>query len=234
MSRVLLTRPRRDSAALARRIRAAGHQVLIAPMAEPLWLMPDLPEDAQALVLTSAHALEALRHHPNVPRRLQGLPLHAIGPATARAARRAGFKIASQAGGDRAALKAALARRHAGQQVLYLCGEPLTAPLDAHGVVVVARTLYRMVPNTRLPAPARRALLAGEVDWAVLLSANTARIFRAIMESSGARRDGLKLACLSPAVAAAAGQGWGDIVVAREPDVVKLLTAAKLLCQTRI
>jgi uroporphyrinogen-III synthase len=80
---VLVTRPRAQAEVTAAALRALGHEPLLDAMLEiePLHL-PDLAgrEDVAAVVLTSANAVTAL------PASLAGLPVFAVGAATAAAA----------------------------------------------------------------------------------------------------------------------------------------------------
>jgi uroporphyrinogen-III synthase len=228
---VLLTRPRAEAQALARRLRRAGHKVLLAPLSAPLWLKPSLPEAVDALVLTSARAAHAMAGDCA---RFAGLPVYAIGPATAAAARRAGLAVAEHASGDRARLVDIVAHGQAGKQVLYACGDPLSGDLagdlQSRGVQATALTVYQMVPVQQPPRTALAALKRREVDVVLLLSAQAARSFAAMVDAQAISRSGLSLACLSPTIGQAAGDGWRQIIAVPEPDLAKLLTVAGLLC----
>ena len=86
--RVLLTRPRPDSEALAARLAAYGVDTLIEPL---LTIVPAGKEEpnlagVQALVVTSANGARALgrvRTRPDGP----AFPVYAVGAASAAAAR---------------------------------------------------------------------------------------------------------------------------------------------------
>jgi uroporphyrinogen-III synthase len=102
--RLLVTRPAMDAAALADLLAAQGHDVLISPMIHIELNAVELP-DATAhggLALTSANGVRALMAHlaqlPNAQRDAQmaawaARPAFAVGPQTAAACRRRGFKI---------------------------------------------------------------------------------------------------------------------------------------------
>lgn len=235
---VLLTRPRQPAEALARRLRqAGGHRVMVCPMTAVRFLEPPLPQEVAALALTSATAVKALVRLSAFAR-LRTLPVHVIGPATAKAARRAGMSIASEAGGDRARLVTAIAAAAPQGPVLYPCGDPVTgdlpAELAAYGCAVAAVTLYRMEPQPWLTPAARRALDCGSVDWVLLLSAQAARVFGDALAAATIEREKVSIGCLSPAIAAAAGRGWRRIAIAPAPALPKLLTATGLLCDNQI
>ena len=87
--RFLVTRPQPDADALCERLRAMGHAGLIDPLMSIAWLEPprlDL-DRCQAVVATSRNALRALARHPERLADLVGLPLFAVGAATADLAR---------------------------------------------------------------------------------------------------------------------------------------------------
>ena len=80
---VLITRPRAEAAVLARELEARGHEVLVEPLLTIAPVADVIPalDDVQAILLTSANAVPALRG--TNPR----LPVFVVGEATARAAR---------------------------------------------------------------------------------------------------------------------------------------------------
>ncbi len=129
--RVLVTRPQPGADATARRLSALGHEPVVLPLTrtEPLdALIPGGPFDAVAF--TSA---AAARYFPASPAEaLAGVPVLAVGEATERAARDAGFRDVSAAEGGAAALAQLAVRRLAiGARVLYAAGKVRTGGLDA-------------------------------------------------------------------------------------------------------
>ena len=100
--RVMITRPREDAEALAGRLAEDGIESLIEPLLE---IIPRAGEtldldDVQALMLTSANGARALGRATD----RRDLAVYAVGPATAAAARAAGFTTVATAGGDVEAL----------------------------------------------------------------------------------------------------------------------------------
>ena len=94
MRRVLVLRPEPGATATLRRARERGLEAEAVPLfeVEPVeWSVPD-PSDFDALLLTSANAV---RHGGPGLQALRELPVHAVGEATARAAREAGFAVAT-------------------------------------------------------------------------------------------------------------------------------------------
>ena len=99
----LLTRPRTDSEALSVLLRKWGVRSLIEPVIEILPLAETkLPElnDMQALLITSANGVRALVSLLGPPPEARHIPLLVVGPASAEAARKAGFDNVQTAGGD--------------------------------------------------------------------------------------------------------------------------------------
>ena len=101
---VLITRPGDDGARLADTLRSMGHD----PLFEPLLTIRQFdgsPLDlsgVQAILATSANGVRAIASR-NTERQI---PLYAVGDATARSAKEAGFLDVSSASGDVTALAA--------------------------------------------------------------------------------------------------------------------------------
>ena len=183
-----------------------------APMAGPY----------DAIVLTSAAgAREAAE------RRAPDLPVHAIGHATAEAARGAGFScvtvgVDGTPAPDGGALGRMLAAPRNATTLLYPCAEDrrpgLERELRAGGIHVDAWPLYRTVA---LPDGLTRIAdaLEGERPTAILLHSPTAA--RALRGVDLGRAPVL---CLSPAIAAALPSDvGGERCIAARPDEASLL-----------
>jgi uroporphyrinogen-III synthase len=152
------------------------------------------------------------------------LPCYAVGEASAAAARSAGYKTVRVGGSDGAAAAAGMARdgiRHA----LHLCGREHIA-VGAQGVQIDRRVIYAAEPVARLSAAALAALDRGAL--ALLHSPRAASLFATLIP----QRDGVGIAAISAAVAAAAGEGWAGKSVAAHPRDEALLELAVQLCQT--
>jgi uroporphyrinogen-III synthase len=222
---VLVTRPLAEAGRTADALRSCGHRPILAPLLDIVPVAAILPEKADALVLTSR---QAVHHAPPLPGALSGLPTFVIGAATAQAARAAGYRVAGDAQGDRAALVGLLV--DAGVRApLILAGQDergdLVAECGAVGLSATRAVVYAAHLATQLPEDAHAAFMADALDWVLLFSARAAA---ALVALAPHRR--VQLACLSPVVAAAAGSGWADVVVAERPDLPALLAAADLMC----
>jgi uroporphyrinogen-III synthase len=232
--RVLVTRPEEDARSFAAALRADGHEVLL----EPLLTVEPLPEaeapidltNVQALVFTSANGARVLAERTSE----RGLPAYAVGDATARAARDAGFCDVHSAAGDVQALAKLVVRRldpAAGvifQVAASVLAGDLQGLLEAAGFQVRRAVLYRTVPQQAFSPGAIRALASGALDVVTFFSPRTAKQFVGLAKDAGI--DGalgrLTAVCLSRAVAARVGVvAWADIRVAARPDQAALIAA---------
>ena len=204
---VLVTRPEPGAADTAARLAALGWQPVLAPCLAITPRHPSLPapERLQAILVASGQAIPALpvSHH--------GLPLLAVGDATARRAREAGFTRVCSGDGDATALLA-LARDRlapAGAPLLLAAGAGQSLKLAAHlrqaGFRVLRRVVYETGKVPALPAPALAALAAHQLAAVLFFSGATARHFARILP------DGLH-AGLAQADALAIGRAAADAV----------------------
>ncbi len=227
--RLLITRPAEDAKALADELVARGHEVLLAPVMT-IEAVPDAHlslDDVQALVFTSANGVRAFARR-EISR---ALAVYAVGDATARAARDAGFAIVSSASGDVEDLARLIARKAdpARGALLHVTGSmtagDLAGRLGASGFTLHRATLYRAEPARALPAEAAEALRAGRIDGVLLFSPRTTQLFVTLARAVGSEAlTGIAAYCLSPAVAAAAEPGrFARVLYADRPDQESLL-----------
>ncbi|QXQ06698.1 uroporphyrinogen-III synthase [Sphingosinicellaceae bacterium] len=216
--RVLVTRPEPAASRTAARLRALGHEVVVAPLLVPRAVPWSVPRgDWHAVAFTSASApgfggaeLKPLTH----------LPAYAVGEATAAAAREAGFTDVRPARGDASAVFR-LAAGDGIARLLHLAGRDRSEATVPPGLTVGLATVYAADLAPSLPG------FAGDV--VLLYSARTAAHFAALFTGDRAR---VTLAALSLFVAAAAGPGWALVVVATEPTEDALFAAARLTCES--
>lgn len=157
---------------------------------------------------------------------LRSLPVYAVGQTTAAAAVAAGFTVVGTGNGSLQAVLGGLDPAH--RRLLRLAGAErvqLTAP---RGVRIEERVVYASQPR-EMP-PALIALLAEPAIVAVH-SAAAARHLAEQCVRHGIRRARLRLAALSPRIAAAAGDGWGEVATVPFPDDKALLALARQMCQ---
>jgi uroporphyrinogen-III synthase len=228
--RVLVTRPIEDACRTQALLKARGHEAVVAPLLEVTF--HDGPQidlaGVQAILATSANGVRALSRR--TVRR--DLPLFAVGPQTAEAAREARFTSVQNCDGDAAALAQAVAARVSAQKgpLLHAAGvegeSQLAKALNSSGFAVRTEYLYEVTAVADLPAAARDVLAGGLLDAILLFSPHSARLFA---ESAG--RNGLAAAasrliaiCISQATAEGlAPLAMREVRVAKRPNQASLL-----------
>jgi uroporphyrinogen-III synthase len=212
--KVWITRAEPGAGRTAGRLRALGHEPLVAPLLEvhPLPAVIDL-DGVAALAFTSANGVAAFAALSAE----RALPVFAVGAATAQAARDAGFARATSADGDVAALARRIAAAAPQGEVLAPGPrEPagdLVGDLAILGVKARAATLYETRP-TGTPMP--------EGAEAVLVHSPKAalELARALERDAGR----LQAYCISEAAAAPlATLPLARLAVAAQPDEASLL-----------
>jgi uroporphyrinogen-III synthase len=173
------------------------------------WTAPD-PSEFDALVLTSANAV---RYGGEELDRLKALPVHAVGEATAAAAREAGFAIASVGKGGGGDLRPPDAHR-----LLHLTG---------HNHVHLDADLTIPIYDARqIDTPAELNRLDGCV-----VAVHSPRAGRRLAELI-ADRSRIAVAAISEAAALACGAGWEVMAAAPQPTDDALLALAARLCES--
>lgn len=213
---IAVLRPQPGNRATAAAIEGRGRVVIRLPLFEvrPLaWEAPD-PASFDALILTSANAV---RHAGPGLSALASLPVHAVGEATADAARRAELAVVS-VGEDGAAELVAHAETRGVRRALHLSGREHT--LQPGGIV--ARIVPVYASEAMPVAPEAVARLAG----AVALVHSTRAAHRLAELVAAPARGRIALATVSARVAAAAGTGWERVVVAPTPHAESLIDTA--------
>ena len=226
--RVVITRPQSDGERTAAALRARGHDVLVAPLMQIESIAADLGGKWAAVIVTSANAPNAIADNP-ARNNLTMLPVFAVGERSAEAARQAGFKDITSAGGDvRDLVRTLVARRaDARAPVLYLAGEDRTADLlvelSTRGIAAEMRVVYRAV-TTSFPPTLIEALKAGEVDGVMHFSRRSAANYVAGAKKADIAGPALAVRhfCLSTQVAEPL-TGAGRIAIAARPDEAALI-----------
>lgn len=216
MKRVLVLRPEPGASATVERARARGLDAATIPLfeIEPVaWQAPDA-NDFDGLLLTSANAV---RCGGEQLFGLRGLPVHAVGAATAEAAREAGFNIAStgEAGVDRL-----LGSIDPEMKLLHLAGEDRKIPEQPRRTIT-AVTVYRSRPSEDIDLSAARHSVA---------LVHSPRAARRLAELIGDGKRSVTIAAISSEAADAAGSGWAAIEAAGAPNDEALLALAERLC----
>jgi uroporphyrinogen-III synthase len=196
-----------------------GLEPVVAPLFRIVpvgWQAPD-PSRFDALLLTSANAVRCGGAQLGS---LRSLPVHAVGNATAAAAREAGLEIATA--GD-AGIDRLLATIAPGLKLLHLCGEDRRSVEGASQEITVI-PVYRAEP---LPPPDLLRELPGGVA-AVHSPRAAARLAEL---TGGSARQWVRIAAISEAAVAAAGSGWESALPAEAPSDEAVLALAARLCE---
>jgi uroporphyrinogen-III synthase len=233
--RVLVTRPADEAERLIVALDGIGCDTLLAPMLEVSLVTPSpaVPTaGVQAFLVTSANGARALAAALGPVPRGRGIPVFAVGEASAAATRDLGFVSVEAAGGDVAALAALVAERcvprlgrlvHAAGSVV---ARDLRGVLEAKGFTVERIVLYEAVPARALSPEIAATVGGGRLDAILFFSPRTAETFVTLAIQAGCAGAvvGLAAVCLSAAVAQAAqALPWRRIVVAARPDQTALV-----------
>ncbi|MFN3835930.1 MAG: uroporphyrinogen-III synthase [Glycocaulis sp.] len=182
---VIVTRTQPGNARTVKSVRARGFRAIACPVAQVVRSRAVIrPDGADALALTSANALQAVRDTGP----LLGLPVFAVGEGTAQAARDAGFSHVTSADGDAEALARLVARAlPSGSHILHLSGEDragdLGGMLEVLGLTTRTRTVYRTRLARGLTERARTALADGPAI-VLIHSARGAERFLALVDAA--------------------------------------------------
>ena len=216
MRQLLLVRPEPGLSASAQRARQAGLDVITFPLfrIEPLdWELPD-PKGYDGLLLTSANALRCGGSRLGD---LKSLPVHAVGAATADAARAAGLEVATIGEGDLSDLLAILPEEI---RLLHLAGDDHREAETGHRID--RRIVYRSAPIEQPGLP--------PIDGLVV-AVHSPRAGARLAELED-KRDRTAIAAISAAAAKATGGGWERVEIAERPNDASLLALAASLCHT--
>lgn len=230
--RIWVARPEPGATRTGQRLRALGHDPLVAPV---LTIRPTgaaLPGERFAgLLITSANGVAALTAADRM--RFATLPTFAVGGRTTALARRAGLRDVREAGGDAVRLAAFVqASLPAGGALLHVVGaegkaEPARS-LRAAGYAVTSIVAYAAEAVAVLPPEVATALRTEPPSLDAVLHYSRRSADTALDLARGAERSGafgaLKHYCLSDDVAAPLTEaGLKPYFVAARPDEEALL-----------
>jgi uroporphyrinogen-III synthase len=234
--RALVTRPRAEAQALAALLARRGVESVVEPMidiVETGFAPPDLG-GVQAILCTSANGVRTLAQASAE----RGLPIFAVGDATALAARDAGFVRVESAGGDVGGLARLVRRRlrPAGGRLLHVAGSDvagdLAGTLSAAGFAVDRAVLYAARAAARLSPAACRLIAAGRIDLALFFSPRSSAIFTRLAgeaEVSAGLAPTIAISISTGADAPLAGLPFRERVVAGAPTQAALVACVERL-----
>lgn len=224
MAVVLVTRPAEGARRTAERIRAMGHEALVAPVIE---IRPRMPARLFAgaapdhVVFTSAAAPAAIAEHGDLDR-LRGARVWVVGRRTAEAAQAIGLDVHAVEP-DFRHLVALMARELPPDEgILHLAGEDRTGDLaQVLERAVEITEVYRAAIVPALPCEAARCLAADGADAVMHFSRRSAAAFFDLSDRCGLGEHARRLAhlCIAAGVAdMASAQGSRRVFVAAQPE----------------
>jgi uroporphyrinogen-III synthase len=228
--RLVVTRPEIEGERSAAALRAAGHEVLLAPLMRVEPVAADISGNWGGVVVTSANAPAAIADN-SVRETLLQCPVYAVGRRSAEAAQRTGFADVTSAGGDVRDLVQLIVERHADAHapLIYLAGEDraadLIAELAVHGVAAEMRVVYRAV-TAPFPLELIEALRSHAVDGVLHFSKRSAENYIAGAQAAGLAAEALAMPhfCLSAQIAAPLhAAGATQVAVAARPQEAALI-----------
>ena len=252
--RVLVTRPQPGAARTAEGLSRLGHDAVLMPLFEATVTarLDDLPPvaDISGLIATSARAFDMFEDMDVAAAGLADVRVHAVGTATAQAARDAGFEHIHEAGGTAQALAQDLTGDQVGSltgsrgsnrsgqrtRLVYLAGVPRTAVIEAslraYDTDLTVVECYKMSEISYSTDILKSDILSPAPDVILLYSTNAARRFRVLIDVKyvGNPLEYSRFLCFSAAIAAELPQEWQSrVIVAGRPDEDSLLASlAKL------
>jgi uroporphyrinogen-III synthase len=200
--KIWITRAQPGAEVTAERVRALGHDAVVAPLLA-VRVLPDVTVDlsgVSALAFTSANGVRAFADASGE----RTLKVFAVGAATAQAARQAGFKSVLSADGDVDALAEGIAARRGELRGAVLhpgAAEPagdLAGALEMHGVEARRLILYETAP---VDLAAAEAEALAQSDAVLLHSPRAAQVLARLLKAHPApklRALGLSKAVVKP------------------------------------
>lgn len=213
------------SASLATARTMPGLEIHGFPLFEvsPRSWEPVAPDQFDALLIGSP---AVFRHGGRGLAALKPLPVYAVGEVTAAAAREHGFTVVHQGAGALQGVLGQLAPDH--KRLLRLAGDERVSLTVPKGVTIEERVVYA---SQRRDMPAELVALLRSPAIVALHSGEAAQHLSAECVRHGIRRAPLRVAALSPRIASAAGDGWGEVASVPYPDDKALLALARQMCQ---
>ena len=220
--RILVTRPLEDAQSTAQLLAARGHQPLIAPLLQTMFL-DGPPLGAGRGAGGSCHQRQ-WRARPGAAQRPPRCAAARGGTANGGGGAGGGFVRVRDADGDARTLARAAgewARPDAGA-LLHVSGEDssgaLAENLRGRGFTVARQILYA-VTVLPLPLEAAQALKKGALDAALFFSPRSAQVFRDCVLQEGLPTAALTAICISAATQAAlAPLPFAAVRVAEAPN----------------
>ncbi|WP_434729675.1 uroporphyrinogen-III synthase [Rhizobium binae] len=232
--RVLVTRPAHSAEKSAQRLRDMGHEPLLLPLRRPQHdsasAADALAATGGAIAVTSGEAVRVLSTLGETLRPHLDRPIFAVGEMTAHAARGLGFRSVTASSGNGRDL-ADLVGAQGAEDMLYLAGRPRAETFEGRlrelGIRFSVAECYRMLPVAPGSADIAAIFSGHRPDAVLFYSRQTAEDFFQVAElrSALSERGGIRLLCLSEAVAQAIPPFLkGTVTISPMPDEISLLS----------
>lgn len=186
--------------------------------------------DVDALILTSANALQSLQEETRVPYRM--LPTFVVGDKTGKKLQQLGFKSVRSFIDVEALSREIASEKHRDlKRILYLRGEDVsfdfTGSINAeNGKELISRIVYRAVPAEKITGEAVQSLQRGEVGAIAFFSKRSATIFLDLIHCEGllSALEGISPLCISASVLECVQSHIdGKAYIAKTPDLEGML-----------
>ena len=236
--RLLVTRPQSDATELIELLENAGHSTNHFPLLDIEFLSPKQISlhGYQASLITSANGARSLAKNVSVSD-LSDMLAITVGPASATAAKQAGFTNITQTSvGDVSGIIDYVTANLSPQNgpLLYPSGAKTTGDLEQvlakHGFSVHREILYKAQRASALPSPLVDQLNKGMINGVLLFSPRTAKIWISLTKGCIDKPRLAKLGhfCLSQNVADVMYEHLGsdcDIKISKKPDTQHMLAS---------
>lgn len=235
--KVLLTRPRDDSEAMAAQIKVLGYDPVIAPMLEIVPQEASFPDfsDYGGFVFTSANAVKTIPD--SVFDQLPQLqkPVYALAARTGQVLPWfAQYAVTAEGGADelsaRISQDLAAGKLTADKPLLHICGVDVRNAVRVDGVAIEQFPVYKAETAREMPDDVIAAIKSGDVYAVTFFSARTAENFTSLCEQYGISDafQSTKALCLADSmVKSVRVLQWQDVQVAKSPNRDSLLVLLK-------
>jgi uroporphyrinogen-III synthase len=240
MTAVLVTRPATVAGTTMEALRQLGYTAWHEPLltVEPTGNPRPDGTGIQAVMLTSRHALWALRESACETGDLFAMPCFCVGERTAKAARDAGFRqVHASSGGGETLGQLIRERLGISASILHIAGETVaTAPQDflsGKGYTVFSWRIYRAIEAGEFSPALRERLSRRELAAALFYSPRTARVFvrLAAFYKLEACCNGLTAIGLNEAVVSALeALSWRRAIAAGVPAETAMMACLQRYC----
>ena len=226
-SLALTTRPLADGLNDVAVLAERNIMCLPAPMLTIKPLTPDLSEleNVEAIVLTSRHAAKLLKG-----KIAANIPCYVVGTSTARVAKESGFQNIIVGGGDGKTLVDRISQDEL-RAVLWVAavdtGFNIQGALRQKGITTFTTQIYKAEKVHTLPPDVIAALDEGKVRAVLIHSGRAAIQLSHLLDKNGYNRQKQQIAiiAISSRAAEVCGQGWQNIIIAKQPQRAFLFDA---------